>query len=103
MRPGEIFAGPIGKVHSNSDVVDQRLYSSTNVDTPKRRRGKDTSRTVPLSSGSVTDLNLWKAYARDSRDSAYLFCSEAGTTPLRSDNHWKRNIALGSSKSSSAR
>jgi integrase len=49
MRPGEIFAVQIGKVCSNSVVVDQRLYGSTNIDTPKGRKGKNTSRTVALS------------------------------------------------------
>lgn len=92
MRPGEIFAVQIGKVGSNSVVIDQRLYGSTNIDTPKGRKGKNTSRIVALSPGSVKDLDLWKAYLGSCQDSAYLFCSEAGDTPLRPNNHWKRNI-----------
>ncbi|MBV8831462.1 MAG: hypothetical protein JO108_19810 [Acidobacteriaceae bacterium] len=89
MRPGEIFAVQIGKVGANSVVVDQRLYGSTNIDTPKGRKGKNTSRIVALSPGSVKDLDLWEAYLGDSQDSGYLFC---GNTPLRPNNHWKRNI-----------
>lgn len=40
MRPGEIFAVQIGKVGSHSVVIDQRLYGSTDIDTPKGRKGK---------------------------------------------------------------
>jgi integrase len=92
MRPGEIFAVQTGKVGSNSVVVDQRLYGSTNIDTPKGRKGKNTSRIVALSPGSVKDLNLWKGCLGDCQDTGYLFCSETGNTPLRPNNHWKRNI-----------
>ena len=92
MRPGEIFALQIGKISPTSVVVDQRLYGSTNIDTPKGRKGKDTSRTVGLAPGTVADLNLWRLYIGESHESAYLFCSETGSTPLRPNNHWKRKI-----------
>ena len=68
------------------------INCSTNIDTPKGRKGKNTSRTIALSPGSVVDLNLWKSHLGESHDSAYLFCSETGTSPLRPNNHWKRNI-----------
>ena len=92
MRPGEIFAIQVGKLRSHSVVVDVRLYGSSDIDRPKGRKGKDTSRTVALCPGTLVDLSLWRLYTGESQDSAYLFCSETGSTPLRPNNHWKRNI-----------
>jgi integrase len=92
MRPGEIFAVQLGKLRPNSVVVDVRLYGSSDIDRPKGRKGKDTSRTVALSPGTIVDLNLWSLYVGGSQPSAYLFCSETGSTPLRPNNHWKRKI-----------
>ncbi len=48
MRPGEIYAIQLGKIRECSVLVDQRLYGSRNIDTPKGRKGKNTSRTVAL-------------------------------------------------------
>jgi integrase len=59
---------------------------------PKGRKGKNTSRTVALAPGTIADLNLWKTFLGDPSPGAYLFVSETGTTPLRPNNHWKRDI-----------
>lgn len=91
MRPGEIFAITLGKVAANSVLIDQRVYGGT-LDTPKGRKGKRTSRVVALSPGTVTDFKLWKSFLGDTSDEAYLFPSEAGCTPLRPNNLWKRAI-----------
>src|SRR4051794_19444295 len=41
LRPGEIFAIQLGKVASNSVVVDLRIYGS-HLDSPKGRKGRRT-------------------------------------------------------------
>jgi integrase len=45
MRPGEILAIRIGNISGESVLIDQRTYKG-NIDTPKGRKGKRTSRTV---------------------------------------------------------
>jgi integrase len=92
MRPGEIYAIQLGKIQECSVRIDQRLYGSSNIDTPKGRKGKNTSRTVALAPGTILDLNRWKTFLGDLSGTAYLFASETGTTPLRPNNHWKRRI-----------
>ncbi|HEX4769719.1 MAG TPA: hypothetical protein VH351_02745 [Bryobacteraceae bacterium] len=92
MRPGEIFAIQFGKIRESSVVIDQRLYGSTNIDTPKGRKGKNTSRTVGLAPGTIADLNLWRTFLGQEGQTAYLFSSESGVTPLQPNNHWKRKI-----------
>jgi len=92
MRPGEIYAIQLGKIDEYSVRIDQRLYGSSNIDTPKGRKGKNTSRTVALAPGTLLDLNLWKTFLGDRPDTAYLFACETGDTPLRPNNHWKRKI-----------
>jgi integrase len=92
MRPGEIYAIQIGKIQECSVRIDQRLYGSSDIDTPKGRKGKNTSRTVALAPGTILDLNLWKTFLGELPATAYLFASETGRTPLRPNNHWKRCI-----------
>jgi integrase len=92
MRPGEIFAIQFGKIRENSVFIDQRLYGSSNIDTPKGRKGKNTTRTVGLAPGTIEDLNIWKTFIGEHQGAMYLFSSETRVTPLRPNNHWKRNI-----------
>ncbi len=92
MRPGEIYAIQLGKIDECSVRIDQRLYGSSNIDTPKGRKGKNTSRTVALAPGTIADLNLWKTFLGDLPATAYLFLSETSNSPLRPNNHWKRSI-----------
>ncbi len=92
MRPGEIYAIQLGKIDECSVRIDQRLYGSSNIDTPKGRKGKNTSRTVALAPGTIADLNLWKTFLGGLPATAYLFLSETGNSPLRPNNHWKRSI-----------
>ena len=72
MRPGEIFAIQLGKLSSNSLVVDQRIYGS-HLDTPKGRKGRRTERLVALSPGTVRDLGLWRKFLGIARK--VRFCS----------------------------
>jgi integrase len=90
MRPGEIFAVCLGDVHQDSIFVKQRVYKG-DIDTPKGRKGKRTSRTVALSSETLSDLAAWRALLLDDSPEAYLFPSE-NNTPLSRDNVRKRNI-----------
>ncbi len=93
MRPGEIFAIQFGKIRESSVVIDQRLYGSSNIDTPRGRKGKNTTRTVGLAPGTIADLNIWKTFIGDQQGATtYVFSSETGITPLQPNNHWKRSI-----------
>jgi integrase len=89
MRPGEIFAIQLGRIDETCVRIDRRVYEG-NIDSPKGRKGKNTSRTVALSLGTLADLEIWKRLLQDQADDAYLFPSETGTTPLRPNNVWKR-------------
>jgi integrase len=64
MRPGEILAIRLGNISKDSILVDQRVYKG-NIDTPKGRRGKRTSRVVGLSPGTLIELGLWRATLTD--------------------------------------
>jgi len=59
MRPGEILAIRIGNISGESVLIDQRAYKR-NIDTPKDRKGKRTSRTVGLSTGTIAELRVWR-------------------------------------------
>lgn len=89
MRPGEIFAIQLGRIYDSSVRIDRRIYEG-DIDSPKGRKGKNTSRIVALSLGSLADLEIWKRLLQDQADDAYLFPSETGRTPLRPNNLWKR-------------
>lgn len=90
MRPGEILAIQLGKISEHSVLIDKRVYKG-DVDTPKGRKGKRTSRTVGLSPGTVADLKVWQTMLLQVGPEAYLFPSER-ETPLRRDNVWKRDM-----------
>jgi len=40
----------------------------------------------------LTDIEVWKTFLQRQDAKAYLFPSETGVTPLRPNNHWKREI-----------
>ena len=91
MRPGEIFAIQLGKIDGNSVLIDRRIYYN-NMDTPKGRKGKNTSRTVALSPGTVAYLLIWRSFLAERGGDALLLPSETGVTPMRPDNLWKREV-----------
>ncbi len=91
-RPGEIFAIRVGKVAGSSLLIDQRVYESNNIDTPKGRKGKNTTRTIALSPGTLADIRLWETFLGASSTDTFMFPLETGITPLRPNNHWKREI-----------
>jgi len=91
MRPGEILAIRLGKIGEHQVLVDQRVYNGK-LDTPKGRKGKNTSRRVALSPGTMEDVKAWRSFLSDRSPEAFLFPSETGRTPLRADNLWKRHF-----------
>jgi integrase len=90
MRPGEILAIRLGNISGQSILIDQRVYYG-NIDTPKGRKGKRTSRTVGLSPGTVAELELWRTLLLKQERNSYLFPTE-NETPLRLDNLRKRHM-----------
>lgn len=71
-------------------LIDQRAYKG-NIDTPKGRKGKRTSRTVGLSPGTVAELISWRSMLLIQGPDGYLFPTER-ETPLRRDNVWYRDL-----------
>jgi retron-type reverse transcriptase/uncharacterized small protein (DUF1192 family) len=90
MRPGEILAIRLGNIRKDSILIDQRVYKG-NIDTPKGRKGKRTSRTMALSAGTLADVAEWRPSLLDQSPEAYLFPSER-QTPMSKDNLWRRNM-----------
>ena len=90
MRPGEIFAIRLGNISGQSILIDQRAYKG-NIDTPKGRKGKRTSRIVGLSPGTMAALETWRALLLKQDPESYLFPTER-ETPLWRDNVWNRHM-----------
>src|SRR5436305_2833336 len=55
LRPGEILPLRVRKISGNALLIDQRAYRG-NLDTPKGRKGKVTTRTIALTSSIARDL-----------------------------------------------
>lgn len=91
MRPGEILAIRLGNIQEHSVLIDLRVYRG-NLDTPKGRKGKRTSRTVALSPGTWADLNCWREQFPTDNPSLFLFPSENLESPVGRDNLWRRHI-----------
>ena len=89
MRPGEILAIRVGNISDHSILINQRLYKG-NLDSPKGRKGKRTSRTVALSPGTKADLREWCSRLGERPSDAFLFPSDNLRTPMRRDNLWYR-------------
>jgi integrase len=91
LRPGEIFAIRLGKIGDTSITIDQRVYEGK-LDSPKGRKGKDTTRIVGLTPTTASEIELWRSFLQNREGDAYLFPSETLVTPLRPNNLWKREI-----------
>ena len=85
MRPGEIFALTWGRLTATHADIRQRVYRRK-IDTPK---SDNSTREAALSQGLLTEIELWRALAVDSRKDAWVFPSER-LTPLSKDNWWNR-------------
>lgn len=91
LRPGEIFAIRLGRIGDSSITVDQRIYNGK-LDSPKGRKGKNTTRIVALTPKTASEIELWQSFLQNREPDAYLFPSETQKTPLRPDNLWKREF-----------
>jgi hypothetical protein len=91
LRPGDIFAIRLGKIGDNSITIDQRVYEGK-LDSPKGRKGKDTTRIVGLTPATASEIELRRSFLQNREADAYLFPSETLVTPLRPNDLWKREI-----------
>jgi integrase len=90
MRPGEILAIRLGNIRTHSILIDKRVHKD-DIDTPKGRKGKRRSRTVPLPAEVLAEPAEWRSLLLNQSTEAYLFPSERNT-PISKDNLWRRNM-----------
>jgi integrase len=88
MRPGEILALRRRHVHADHVEIEARVYKGV-IDTPKSRRSK---RQAAISASLGQELQEWLRLINANPD-AWLFPSEAGSTPVRPENLWRSAIA----------
>jgi integrase len=89
MRPGEIIALQWKHVKSDHVEVEQRIYRGK-LDRPKTTRSK---RQVALSPDVQSAIAIWRRTTHTDDPEAWVFPSEALTTPISRDNLWRRMIA----------
>lgn len=87
MRPGEILALRWKNVSDHAICVERRVYKRV-FDTPKNGKTRD----IALSDGTVGLLKKWRDLAEDTGSQRFVFPSERLTTPLSSDNLWRRTM-----------
>ena len=88
MRPGEIFGLKWANLEPPHADIRRRVYHG-DIDAPKSHRS---IRKAALSESLVTDVSQWRALSLDTSPDAWVFPSESGKTPLRTDNVWHRHI-----------
>jgi integrase len=88
MRPGEILGLQIGDFHDGMIHVERRIYRGK-VDVPKSRRSR---RPIPPTQTTRALLSRWLELLQDRTPAAWLFPSEAGSTPLSYSNIYRRQI-----------
>lgn len=87
MRPGEIFALTWGTLKATYAEIKQRVYRGV-LDTPKTGQSV---RKAALPEGLLREIDLWRAIAVSTADSAWVFPSER-MTPLYRENCWRRHM-----------
>ena len=87
MRPGEILAIRWRAVSSDAIRVEQRVYKRV-FDMPKNGKVREGA----ISDGTVDLLKKWVELAEDTSPEAFVFPSERLTTPLSTDNLWRRTM-----------
>jgi integrase len=87
MRPGEIFALTWGRLTATYADIRQRVYRGT-IDTPKTDQSV---RKAALPEGLLRDIEVWREFAIETRDDAWVFPSERMTV-LSKDNCWRRSM-----------
>ena len=87
MRPGEIFALTWGRLTATYADIRQRVYRGA-IDTPKTDQSV---RKAALPEGLLREIEVWREFAVETRESAWVFPSER-MTPLSKDNCWRRSM-----------
>jgi integrase len=87
MRPGEIFALTWGRLTATYADIRQRVYRGA-IDTPKTDQSV---RKAALPEGLLRDIEVWREFAVETRDDAWVFPSERMTV-LSKDNCWRRSM-----------
>ena len=87
MRPGEIFALTWGRMTATYADIRQRVYRGR-IDTPKTDQSV---RKAALPEGLLGEIEVWREFAVETRDEAWVFPSER-MTPLSKDNCWRRSM-----------
>jgi len=87
MRPGEIFALRWKSVAGQVLRVEQRVYKRI-LNTPKNGKTREGA----ISDGTGELLQQWSHLVPNTEAEAFVFSSEAGTTPLSPDNLWRRSM-----------
>jgi integrase len=87
MRPGEIFALTWGRMTATYADIRQRVYKGM-IDSPKT---ENSMRKAALSEGLLSEIELWRLAALETRGDAWVFPSER-MTPLSKDNCWRRSM-----------
>ncbi len=87
MRPGEIFALTWGRLTATYADIRQRVYRGA-IDTPKTDQSV---RKAALPEGLLRDIEVWREFAVETRESAWVFPSERMTV-LSKDNCWRRSM-----------
>jgi integrase len=88
MRPGEIFGLKWMNLEPPYADVRQRVYHG-DIDTPKSPKS---IRKAALGESLLSDVLKWRALSVDVGPEAWVFPSETGKTPLRTDNCVHRHI-----------
>jgi integrase len=87
MRPGEIAALTWGRLTATYADIRQRVYRGA-IDTPKTDQSV---RKAALSEGLLRDIEVWREFAVEARDDAWVFPSDRMTV-LSKDNCWRRSM-----------
>jgi len=88
MRPGEIFGLKWANLEPPYADVCQRVYHG-DIDTPKTPKS---IRKAALSESLLSDVSQWRKSSVNTAPDAWVFPSETGKTPLRTDNVRHRHI-----------
>jgi integrase len=88
MRPGEIFGLKWINLEPPYADICQRVYHG-DIDTPKSPKS---IRKAALSGSLLSDVSQWRAVSVNTAPDAWVFPSETGETPLRTDNCRHRHI-----------
>jgi integrase len=88
MRPGEIFGLKWMNLEPPYADIRQRVYHG-DIDTPKSPKS---IRKAALSESLLSDVAQWREMCLNTAPDAWVFPSETGKTPLRTDNCRHRHI-----------